>query len=125
MAVTDSAVAIGAVCGAITALLAVLVVGWRFQRWLADLETVRAALTPDSGTSVRDMVHESRDGITRLEEALAEHRRQANARMAEMAEHIGATNSRLDRALEIIAGAPARAGDHPPRVERTRTGCGA
>ena len=121
MAVTDSAIAIGAVCGAITGILAVLVVGWRLQRWLADLETVRAALTPDSGTSVRDMVHESRDGIARLEEALAEHCRQANARMSEMAEHIGATNHRLDRALEIIAGAQVRDGDQP-RMARTRVG---
>lgn len=86
-----------------------------------DVETIRAALTPNHGTSVADVVASSRRGIDRLEEALAEHCRRADARMAEMAEHIAATNHRLDRALEIIAGAPVRA-DDPPRCERTRAG---
>lgn len=86
-----------------------------------DVETIRAALTPNSGTSVADVVRQSREGIARVEDALTEHCRRADRRMADLAEHIAATNHRLDRALEIIAGAPVRADDHP-RCERTRAG---
>jgi hypothetical protein len=85
---------------------------------VGDLVEIRAALTPDHGTSVADIIDASSVGIARIEAGLADHCHHADMRMRDLATEVARVNTRTDRALELLAGAPVRVSD---RADRTRS----
>lgn len=113
--------ALGALCALVwTGIKAADRIGRRARDW----EAVVAALTPNHGTSVHDLVARMADlaeagavAVARVEAGLADHCRQAGKRMEAIELAVQAANSRTDRALELLAGAPVRATD---RAAHTR-----
>lgn len=100
---------------------------WVVARKVDDLEHIRHALTPNSGTSVADLVRATQhaavaaeEAMGRLESSMADHRALTDRRLVALNERVSTTNARIDRALEILAGAPTRAGDRGgARTRRT------
>lgn len=76
-----------------------------------DIETMRKALTPNSGTSVHDFVRETRSAVGRLEGALVAHCEDAGCRMDSITGAVTATNERIDRLADSLAGVRMRRED--------------
>ena len=103
----------------VVALLGSLVALWRLllKPLLAlaaraqDVEDIRKALTPDSGTSMHDFVEDTRAAVQRVEHALAEHCKDAGKRMDGITDGVAATNLRIDRLSDSLAGVRMRRED--------------
>ena len=86
----------------------------------ADLEGIRKALTPNSGTSMHDFVEDTRRAVARVEEALAAHCIDAGRRLDGVTHSVDATNRRIDGLSDSLAGVRMRHDDRPPGT-RTRS----
>lgn len=103
----------------LAALLALLGSMWALWRLLlkpllaladkvGDIETMRKALTPNSGHSMSDFVTETRLAVDRVEQALTEHCRDAGCRMDSITDAVTATNGRIDRLSDALTGVRMR-----------------
>ena len=108
--------------GALALLLAILGSLWGLWRLLLkpllalaaraqDVEDIRKALTPNSGTSMHDFVEDTRKAVSRVEHALAEHCKDAGKRMDGITDGVAATNLRIDRLSDSLAGVRMRRED--------------
>ena len=88
----------------------------------SDLEGIRKALTPNSGTSMHDFVEDTRRAVSRVEEALHAHCVDAARRLDGVTHSVDQTNRRIDGLADSLAGVRNRRGDgdRPPGT-RTRS----
>ncbi len=76
-----------------------------------DVEDIRKALTPNSGTSMHDFVEDTRQAVSRVESALQAHCMDAGKRMDGITDGVAATNLRIDRLSDSLAGVRMRRED--------------
>ena len=104
---------------ALVALLGSLVALWRLllkpllalAGKVGDIEDIRKALTPNSGTSMHDFVEDTRQAVSRVESALQAHCIDAGKRMDSITDGVAATNLRIDRLGDSLAGVRMRRED--------------
>lgn len=78
---------------------------------VGDIEDIRKALTPNSGTSMHDFVAETKAASDRLERALHEHCKESRTRMDSITGNVAAANERIDRLVDSLAGVRLVRGD--------------